>query len=120
MAMEVSIFNTVGRYLVAKFMPFKKKTSPIFTFVRLVFTPLILMSAMKSDNVVFGADWFKIVDIGLFALTSGYASGMHLMFGATSVDKKDRKVTGFIMFFYLMSGIFLGTLFDLFYIQTLI
>jgi len=73
-----NIFDTIGRKLGGiKSLSLSKRGIIILSLSRTVFIATSLLVAYKEDPVwLFGsqADWFKILNLILFAVTNGYTS----------------------------------------------
>ena len=60
------------------------------------------------DKNFFGADWFVIILLGLFAMTCGYWTTIGMKYGSDETTK-DQGLAGTIMGFHLTFGITLGS-----------
>ena len=104
-----NFFDTTGRYLPGLVKLFTPKTVPILTLSRIIFVATFLLIA-TVQGVFFGSIYFKIVNMIIFAITNGYGSTLHMMYGPEPVRDKDKPVAGFTMSCHLLAGIFIGSL----------
>ena len=106
-----NIFDTIGRFLGGPYQFFTPRTLFILTVSRLIFIPLlVLIQLSATPHGIFKSDWFRIVNMALFAFTNGYNSTLAMIFGPSLVGNADKEVAGIIMSFHLIGGIFAGSL----------
>lgn len=100
-------FDTIGRFLGGSYQLFTPNTVIILTLVRLIFVFTFIMIGL---NKLFQSDWFRIVNMALFAFTNGYNSTLLMIYGPTGVQNEHKERAGIIMSFHLVGGIFAGSL----------
>lgn len=114
----ISIFSfgdTVGRALAKPLRVFGPKTIIFFTVGRLIFiATAILVQKNIEPSWLFGSDWFRIVNIWLFAATNGYNTAAVMLLAPEQVKDKDKERVGLIMSFHLIAGVCLATPFAAF------
>jgi hypothetical protein len=54
------------------------------------------------------SDVFCLLNMALFALTNGYATGINMSFAPQVVDEEEKETSGFVMSFTLTLGILVG------------
>jgi hypothetical protein len=54
------------------------------------------------------SDLFCLVNMALFALTNGYATGINMSYAPQMVDEEEKETSGFMMSFPLTFGILVG------------
>ena len=74
-----------------------------------VFTS-IMIAFNQAPDWLFCSDWFRLINMALFAFTNGHASTLCMCFGPERVDDEDKELAGFVMGFSLCGGIFFGAL----------
>lgn len=106
-----NIFDTIGRFLPSKLQLFTPNNVFILTVSRLIFIPLcVLIQLSSSPHGIFKSDWFRIVNMAIFAITNGYNSTLLMMFGPSMVESHELERTGIIMGTHLVGGIFFGSI----------
>jgi len=65
-----NIVDTIGRYLGGKIMA-KKRIVVTLSILRLIFL-FTTASTVLIDTMPFRSDWFRILNLGLYALSNGY------------------------------------------------
>lgn len=74
MILLFNVMDTVGRYLGGK-VQMKGKTAILIGYCRLIFIPSTILIGLKSKPLwLFDADWFKVLNMVLFALSNGFVS----------------------------------------------
>jgi equilibrative nucleoside transporter 1/2/3 len=105
-----NVFDTIGRFLPAKIQLFTPNTVFALSISRLIFIPLcVLIQLSSSPSGIFQSDWFRIMNMAVFAITNGYASTLLMMFGPSMVEDHELERTGIIMGTHLVGGIFFGS-----------
>ena len=102
-----SVGDTVGRYLAGWKDLLSKEHFFMTSLVRgVIFVVLFLLT--NAGVSVFGSDWFIIISLGLFLITSGYWTTIGMKFGC---DEKtgDQGLAGTLMGFHITLGISLGS-----------
>lgn len=101
-----SFGDTVGRALAGPLKLFGPRTIVFFTLGRLVFiVSAVLVQKSAHPKWLFGTDWFRIVNIWLFAATNGYNTAAVMLLGPQQVRSKDKERAGLIMNFHLIGGV---------------
>jgi len=67
-----NVFDSIGRFLGGKIM-IKKHTVVMLSLARLVFL-FTTASTIMVHSSPFSADWFRILNIAIYALTNGYTA----------------------------------------------
>mmetsp|Transcript_2529 Transcript_2529/g.2765 ORF Transcript_2529/g.2765 Transcript_2529/m.2765 type:complete len:103 (+) Transcript_2529:281-589(+) len=82
-----------------------------FTLIRSLFIPLFICTSLYATVVPFQYDWFKHMEMGVFALTNGVSATLSMVYGPQRVpnDKAEQEVAGYTMGFALINGIFIGS-----------
>ena len=114
-----TLFNisaAIGMYIPRHFKLFSPTTLPIMTLSRAFFIASFICIA-KIQGIIFGADWFKIINMLACGITNGYGSTLHMIYGPQKVEDKDKAIAGYIMSLHLIFGIFSGFLFAQFAFQ---
>ena len=110
----VAVFNacnTVGPIVAGRYPLYPPRLAWIPAFLRSVFVPTFLLIALaQPPQWLFCSDWFRLVNMALFALTNGHVVTVCMCSGPDRVTKEDRELAGFIMGFSLSAGIFVGAL----------
>ncbi|EER16974.1 equilibrative nucleoside transporter, putative [Perkinsus marinus ATCC 50983] len=86
-----------------------------FVLGRSIFIPLFICTSLYPTVKPFYWDWFKHVDMALFALTNGMGCTISMVKGPSRVsqDKAEQEVAGYTMAFALIFGILCGSVFGL-------
>lgn len=101
-----AVLDTFGRYLAGIWVIFSKDSVVYLTIARVVHVPLsIAIQLALSPSWLFQADWFRLVNISLFALTQGYNTSLLMIYGPQSVQDHQKEKAGMIMNFHLMGGL---------------
>ena len=106
-----NVFDTIGRFAGGYKQLLSPNTLFSLTVFRLIFIPLFVLIQLNSTPAwIFQADWFRILNMALFALTNGYNSTLAMIYGPGFTDDKSKETGGLIMSFHLVGGIFVGAL----------
>ena len=106
-----NVFDTIGRFAGGFKQIFTPWSVLFLTILRLVFIPSFVLIQLKTDpSWLFQSDWFKFVNMALFALTNGYNSTLCMIYGPSMAEDKNKERAGLIMNFHLVGGIFMGSL----------
>lgn len=106
-----NLFDTIGRFAGGYIQLFTPKTVFILTVVRLIFIPTFVLIQLNANPAwIFQSDWFRILNMALFALTNGYNSTLLMIYGPTLARDVDKERAGLFMSFHLVGGIFIGAL----------
>ncbi|CDW83406.1 equilibrative nucleoside transporter 1 [Stylonychia lemnae] len=113
----ITVFNvldTIGRWLAGqKFGQGSDKFVLILTFVRVIFIATFLLIALNvSPAWLFGvdADWFKLINMILFAFTNGYCSTQCAIKAPSRASDDSKESVGTLIGLFLTLGIFLGSI----------
>mmetsp|Transcript_34011 Transcript_34011/g.41939 ORF Transcript_34011/g.41939 Transcript_34011/m.41939 type:complete len:135 (+) Transcript_34011:898-1302(+) len=73
-----NVFDTIGRSAASwKCMELSRKTTLVLNYLRTAFLPLIFAIAFEWGPAwLFNSDWFKLVNLALFAFTNGWLSSL--------------------------------------------
>ena len=111
MSVLFSVFDTTGRYWGEHFQLFNKNRIIVPTLSRIIFiVTFILIAKTDKPSWLIGADWFKIVNMSLFAFTNGYWGNWLMIYGPNWVNHKGKEKAGMMMNIHLVGGIFIGSL----------
>lgn len=111
MIFTFNVFDTIGRYAGGAYQLFTPRTVIILTVLRLVFIfTFIGIGKEWGPAFLFSSDWFKIVNMMVFALTNGYNSTLLMIYGPSIVRDEHKERAGMTMSFHLVGGIFAGSL----------
>lgn len=101
--------DTLGRAMVNVWRPFNEKTIVFLTVGRaiFIFTGIAVQLCM-SPAWIFQSDWFRIINMLLFAVMNGYNISLIMLFGPQRVKTLDKERAGLIMNFNLIGGVCLG------------
>ncbi|CAI2366910.1 unnamed protein product [Moneuplotes crassus] len=115
-----NFFDTIGRFAGGFVKIFSPTTIISLTITRLIFIPLsVLVQIGSTPSWIFESDWFRILNMAIFALTNGYNSTLCMVYGPSCTDKNSKERAGIIMSLHLVGGIFGGSLISSF-LMTLI
>ena len=104
-----SCADTLGRWLAGRVDLIPKRHFWWSTLVRgLIFVILYMLTYDGVDPGFFGADWFVIILLGLFAATCGYWSTIGMKYGSDETTE-EQGLAGTIMGLHLTFGITLGS-----------
>lgn len=113
----LSIFNvcdTFGRWLAGqKFAQAPDTLVLIMTYGRVIFVATFLLIAFNvAPSGLFGrdADWFKIINMVLFALTNGYCSTQCAVKAPSRAPDDSKEQVGGLISIFLTTGILMGSL----------
>jgi len=111
MIASFNVFDTIGRFAGGYYHLFTPKTIFVLSISRLIFIPTFVLIQLKaSPSWLFSSDWFRFVNMFLFAFTNGYNSTLCMIFGPMIVKNSLKERAGLIMSFHLVGGIFVGAL----------
>ncbi|CAI2362582.1 unnamed protein product [Moneuplotes crassus] len=110
-----NLFDTIGRFAGGFVQILTSETLFYLTITRLVFIPTSVLVQLNSrPSWIFQSDWFRILNMALFAVTNGYNSTLCMMYGPSQTDKNSKERAGIIMSFHLLGGVFVGALISTF------
>ncbi|KAF4657431.1 transporter, partial [Perkinsus chesapeaki] len=110
------VLDTVGRFAPSIGLNLSQKLLMLFIWLRVIFIPLFICTTLyQTTTAPFTMDWFKHVEMALFAATNGFGITLAMAYGPQRVshDKAEQEVAGYTMGFALINGIFIGSLFGL-------
>ena len=106
-----SLLDTLGRYCagiknLAALIPKRWLLGACCS--RFIFVYLYMLTILKSNQGIFGSDWFIITLFTLFSISCGYLSTICMVHG-TDFTTNNKSLAGSIMGFALIFGITLGS-----------
>ena len=109
LVMTFNIFDTSGRSLPALVQFLNYDTMPYFAIARLALV-LLVLSVKDNWGGHMQNDIIAIVVMMFFSVSNGYTTTSVMMLGPREVAQRDREVAGFVLSFFLLFGMFSGTL----------
>ncbi|KAF4695708.1 transporter [Perkinsus olseni] len=106
------VVDTIGRFIPNLGINLRPSFLMAFTVARSLFIPLFICTSLYPTVVPFHYDWFKHMQMGVFALTNGASATLSMVGGPQRVpnDKAEQEVAGYTMGFALINGIFVGSI----------
>ena len=86
---------------------------PRFVF----FGTFILQCTPTISSPAISSDLFCLLNMALFALTNGYATGINMTLAPQVVDEEEKETSGFMMSFPLTFGILVGCFLALLFVN---
>jgi len=117
-----NVFDTIGRYG-PNYIKCEKKTVGYIVFSRFTFVMTFTLIAIAGGVKFLGFfsnSFFVIINMALFATTNGFCTSALFTLGPGSVPNDLKGKAGSAMSFFLICGIFSGTLYALFILKNLI
>eukprot|EP00347_Sterkiella_histriomuscorum_P017529 403348991 len=109
-----NIFDTVGRWLADKsFGQSSDRVVLVLTYLRVIFIATFLLIAFDEPPMwLFGSnsDWFKILNMILFAVSNGYCSTQLAIKAPSRAPDSIKEQVGTLIGLFITLGIFLGSL----------
>ena len=106
-----NLFDTIGRFTGGSFQVLSPGTVFSLTVLRLIFIPTSVLVQLSSNPTwIFNSDWFRILNMALFAFSNGYNSTLLMIYGPQFADENSKERAGILMSFHLVGGIFFGSL----------
>ncbi|KAF4696290.1 solute carrier 29 (nucleoside transporters), member [Perkinsus olseni] len=104
--------DTIGRFAPNVGLAIPEKTLIVVSLARALFVPLFICTTLYPTVKPFHWNWFKHVEMLIFALSNGLCATLSMMYGPqrVSTDKAEQEVAGYTMGFTLVDGIFIGGL----------
>lgn len=99
--------DVVGRYMVS-FWKLSPRQTKIGSAARALFIPLFFLCTFEIS--FFASDITKLVLMALFAATNGFILTWGMIHGPGQVHKDEADVASYTMSFFLVNGIFFGSL----------
>jgi len=110
----ITIFNvcdTIGRKLGGKYMISSGKViAGSLLRTVFVFTTIMIVIYDSEPTYFFEQDWFKIINLILFALSNGYISTQLCIWAPQFVKEDQREQVGFLNGTFIGSGILMGSI----------
>ncbi len=110
-------FDTIGRWLAGqKFGSMSDTSVFILTYCRIIFIVFAFLIDYSVAPVwLFGdkADWFKLLNMFLFAFTNGFVSTQCAIKSPSRAPEDSKEVVGTFVGVFITLGIVLGSLFAL-------
>lgn len=101
------VFDVVGRYTVNA-VALSPKQSTIASITRMALIPLFILATYQVS--FFSNDFTRIVIMALLAATNGFVLSWCMINGPSQVHKDEMDVACYTMSFFLVNGIFFGSL----------
>eukprot|EP00347_Sterkiella_histriomuscorum_P015986 403354936 len=109
-----NVFDTIGRWLAGQsFGQAPDKLVIILVYSRAIFiVTFVLISLDQPPMWLFGdnADWFKVINMILFAFSNGYCSTQCAIKAPSRAPDDSKEQVGTLIGLFLTIGIFLGSL----------
>ncbi|KAF4674904.1 solute carrier 29 (nucleoside transporters), member [Perkinsus chesapeaki] len=104
--------DTIGRFAPNLGIAVSEKFLIAIALGRSIFIPLFICTTLYPTVKPFYWNWFKHVEMFIFALTNGLCATLSMMYGPQRVpsDEAEQEVAGYTMGFSLIDGIFIGGL----------
>ncbi|TNV72798.1 hypothetical protein FGO68_gene5917 [Halteria grandinella] len=111
-----NLFDTIGRWLAGQsYGGLPDKVVLVMTYSRFIF---IATTFLVDQNVgpawLTGSDWFKLLNMALFAFTNGYCSTQCAIKAPSRAPEDSKEVVGIFIGISITSGIVMGSLLALF------
>lgn len=107
-----NILDTVGRYMggVPKFL-LPDKVVVIICLIRTIFIGTFILCALGTtpDSFFYNADWFKLINMILFAFTNGFISTQCAMKAPSRAREDSKEQVGTFIGTFLSTGILVGS-----------
>ena len=105
-----NVFDTIGRFMGGKFH-LSGNTVIGLSVLRSVFIATTILIAYKaSPAFIFQEDWFKILNMALFALSNGYVSTQCAIKAPSYVKEDQRESIGIFVGLFIALGIVSGSI----------
>lgn len=105
-----NILDTVGRTLGGKVI-LKRRTVVALSLLRTIFIFTTLATAVQASPAwLFQSDWFRLLNLALFALSNGYVSTLCTVLAPQMVSKDQQQQVGLFNSIFLCLGITLGSI----------
>ena len=107
-----NIWDTIGRTAAGcSCMSISRRMTVILNYLRTVFVATFLLTAFEvGPSWLFYADWFKLVNMSLFAFFNGYLTSLCCIKAPDSVQQCERGDIGALVNPVVVSGILLGSI----------
>jgi hypothetical protein len=106
-----AVIDTIGRWVANYWIPFTHGNVIWMTMSRLIHIPIsLLIQLAVPPNWLFSSDWFRILNISIFAYTMGYNTAVVMIFGTQKIKNTEKQRAGILMNFHLNIGQCVGTL----------
>jgi len=104
-----NVLDSVGKSLTNNRNWYTKYSVAIIVFGRFAFFLSFILMACYDNIPIISDDWFAFVNVGLFALTNGFATSALFILAPEQVSSEKREIAGFVMMFSLQFGITFGS-----------
>ena len=107
-----NIFDTVGRGSAScKCIQLSRKTLLWCNYLRTLFIPIVFLIAFEvGPSWLLNSDWFKILNLVLFAFTNGWLASLCIIKTPDYVQQSERGDIGTLINPAIVGGILIGTL----------
>lgn len=102
------VFDVVGRYLPALGLKLNNRQVKIGSLLRMVLIPLFFLASYSVS--FFSNDVTKILLMAVFAASNGFVLTWSMINGPSQVHKDEMDIASYTMSFFLVNGIFFGSL----------
>ena len=102
------VFDVVGRYLPAVGVKLNNRQIKIGSILRVALIPLFFLASYSVS--FFSNDITKIILMAIFAASNGFVLTWGMIHGPSQVHKDEMDVASYTMSFFLVNGIFFGSL----------
>lgn len=106
-----NIFDSIGRYCPLVYT-IENAALKFFTCARICFWVSFIIIASDSPKIspewLFQSDWFKFINMALYAFSNGYMSTCIMSLGLSKAPKETKDKAGYFMAAALLFGIFCG------------
>mmetsp|Transcript_17769 Transcript_17769/g.30087 ORF Transcript_17769/g.30087 Transcript_17769/m.30087 type:complete len:115 (+) Transcript_17769:1179-1523(+) len=108
--------DTIGRFMGGSLNEkISAKAAITMGILRLVFIPTTILIAFKSNpEWLFDGDWFKIVNMIIFALSNGFISTLCAIKAPSFAKEDQREQIGIFISLFIGLGIVSGSIITLF------
>lgn len=103
-----NIFDTIGRKCGGCIM-LSNNSVILWSMVRIIFVGTFMLTAFQV-SVPFNSDWFKILNMALFAISNGYLSTLCAIKAPQTVEGERKGQVGAFIGITISTGIMLGSI----------
>ena len=110
MVITFNLFDTIGRYSAGySMLQIPKIALLILIYCRVVFIGTFYLVSWKSQpHFIFASDWFKLLNMALFALTNGYCTTLGSVYAPAEGKDDEKEQIGTLIGLNLGTGILGG------------
>eukprot|EP00349_Pseudokeronopsis_sp_Brazil_P011167 CAMPEP_0202978220 /NCGR_PEP_ID=MMETSP1396-20130829/84718_1 /ASSEMBLY_ACC=CAM_ASM_000872 /TAXON_ID= /ORGANISM="Pseudokeronopsis sp., Strain Brazil" /LENGTH=175 /DNA_ID=CAMNT_0049717123 /DNA_START=1134 /DNA_END=1661 /DNA_ORIENTATION=+ len=111
-----SIFDALGRYLAGKPMfLINDRLTLVLTYSRAIFIVTFLLTVNQvGPDWLFTSDWFKMVNMMLFAFSNGFCSTLCAIKAPNKTPEELKESAGIFVSIFLSGGILAGSIIAIF------